>query len=104
MGGDGRYPYPKEVWSPAGGWWPFPRAWRANTAAAFVITAALCVPVFILSESKTVRHQPSTFIPLHLFLPFAIMPLSFAACVLKQSFDRATFLICSVRDRLVAAA
>lgn len=57
MGADGRFPYPKEVWSPAGGWWPYPRAWKANTAIAFLITAACAVPVFILSENRTVRLQ-----------------------------------------------
>ncbi|KAK0473342.1 hypothetical protein IW261DRAFT_1503875, partial [Armillaria novae-zelandiae] len=49
MGGGGRYPYPKYVWSPAGeyltimrdvtvadqsrgGWWVQPSNWKANTA------------------------------------------------------------------------
>ncbi|CAJ0634173.1 12342_t:CDS:2 [Entrophospora sp. SA101] len=27
-----RYPYPKQVWSPAGGWWTRPSNWKSNTA------------------------------------------------------------------------
>lgn len=62
MGADGRYPYPKEVWSPAGGWWPYPRKWKANTAVAFLVTAAICVPVFIYSERHTVSHRSHRYI------------------------------------------
>ncbi|KAJ7282805.1 hypothetical protein C8J57DRAFT_1499771 [Mycena rebaudengoi] len=31
QGGGGRYPYPKFVWSPAGGWWSQPANWKMNT-------------------------------------------------------------------------
>lgn len=57
MGAGGKFQYPKEVWSPAGGWWAYPAKWRSNTAFAFVALAAMCVPVFILSEQKSVRDQ-----------------------------------------------
>ncbi|EIW70131.1 hypothetical protein TREMEDRAFT_30205, partial [Tremella mesenterica DSM 1558] len=30
------YPYPKEVWSPAGGWWSRPKNWATNTAVCMV--------------------------------------------------------------------
>ncbi|KAH7101748.1 hypothetical protein BKA62DRAFT_638275 [Auriculariales sp. MPI-PUGE-AT-0066] len=30
MGGGARYPYPKDVWSPAGGWWTRPSNWKSN--------------------------------------------------------------------------
>lgn len=59
MGSDGRFPYPKEVWSPGGGWWPNPKAWRRNTAAAFGILVITVIPVFILSEKKTVSYGES---------------------------------------------
>lgn len=55
MGAGGKFPYPKEVWSPAGGWWPYPAAWRRNTVAAFGLLFALSVPIFIVSERNTVR-------------------------------------------------
>ncbi|KAJ1920716.1 hypothetical protein H4219_001115 [Mycoemilia scoparia] len=32
MGGAVQKPYPKEVWSPAGGWWSNPKQWKRNTA------------------------------------------------------------------------
>ncbi|OAL47551.1 hypothetical protein IQ07DRAFT_646480 [Pyrenochaeta sp. DS3sAY3a] len=31
MGGGGKVPYPKHVWSPAGGWYSQPKNWKANT-------------------------------------------------------------------------
>ncbi|KAK4702825.1 hypothetical protein P7C70_g3388, partial [Phenoliferia sp. Uapishka_3] len=31
LSGGAQYPYPKEVWSPAGGWWTRPANWRAST-------------------------------------------------------------------------
>jgi hypothetical protein len=49
------YPYPKEVWSPSGGWWAYPKNWRINTAVAFVVLGCCCVPVFIIGEKKVVR-------------------------------------------------
>ncbi len=56
MGAGGKFQYPKEVWSPAGGWWPYPKNWRSNTVACFVLLAGLCVPVFIASERLTVSQ------------------------------------------------
>ncbi|KAF7305909.1 PALP domain-containing protein [Mycena chlorophos] len=45
MGGGGRYPYPKFVWTPAGGWWAQPASWKMNT---FIITcgiAGICAAI-----------------------------------------------------------
>ncbi|RCH91720.1 hypothetical protein CU098_007708 [Rhizopus stolonifer] len=36
MGAVRRYPYPKEVWAPAGGWWTRPSNWKSNTAVAAI--------------------------------------------------------------------
>ncbi|KAK9465093.1 hypothetical protein V1512DRAFT_249388 [Lipomyces arxii] len=30
MSGGKRYPFPKHVWAPTGGWWPNPKNWRTN--------------------------------------------------------------------------
>lgn len=60
MGADGRYPYPKEVWSPGGGWWPRPKAWRGNTAIAALLIAGLTVPIFIYSERNMVGSSKFT--------------------------------------------
>ncbi|KAJ7782309.1 hypothetical protein DFH07DRAFT_790110 [Mycena maculata] len=40
MGGGGRYPYPKHVWSPAGGWWSQPANWKMNT---FILSCGIAV-------------------------------------------------------------
>ncbi|KAJ7451810.1 hypothetical protein B0H11DRAFT_310046 [Mycena galericulata] len=40
MGGGGRYPYPKFVWSPAGGWWSQPANWKMNT---FIMSCGIAV-------------------------------------------------------------
>ncbi|KAJ7761069.1 hypothetical protein B0H16DRAFT_1531754 [Mycena metata] len=42
MGGGGRYPYPKHVWSPAGGWWSQPANWKMNTFIASCGMALIC--------------------------------------------------------------
>ncbi|KFY71705.1 hypothetical protein V499_08107 [Pseudogymnoascus sp. VKM F-103] len=43
MGGGAKVPYPKHVWSPAGGWYTQPKNWKVNTAvmlaAIFGVTA-----------------------------------------------------------------
>ncbi|CEG65756.1 hypothetical protein RMATCC62417_02471 [Rhizopus microsporus] len=64
MGAVRRYPYPKEVWSPAGGWWSRPHNWKSNTiVAAIGMTAALAV-VWKVSAEKEVRYQePKRWIP-----------------------------------------
>ncbi|KAJ7121289.1 hypothetical protein C8R43DRAFT_1136545 [Mycena crocata] len=41
-GGGGRYPYPKHVWSPAGGWWSQPANWKMNTFIASCGMAFVC--------------------------------------------------------------
>ncbi|KAH8112888.1 hypothetical protein DFH11DRAFT_388921 [Phellopilus nigrolimitatus] len=64
MGGGGQYPYPKEVWSPAGGWWTRPSNWKANTAVAVGGILFVTFSVWQLSASKEWRHNaPSKPIP-----------------------------------------
>ena len=46
--------YPKEVWSPAGGWYPDPKGWRTNTGIAFAVIAAMAVATYVITEPKTV--------------------------------------------------
>jgi hypothetical protein len=55
MGGGAHFPYPKTVWSPAGGWWANPVHWKRNTGIAAVTIAALCVPIFVYSANREVR-------------------------------------------------
>ncbi|CAN8075105.1 unnamed protein product [Agarophyton chilense] len=64
MGEGPRFQYPKEVWSPGGGWWPYPRKWRSNTAMTLALIFALSIPVVIISEKKMVtKGQPNRRIP-----------------------------------------
>lgn len=59
-GGD----WPTGVWSPAGGWFADPKHWRRNTAIAFLVSAAIAVPVFFKSAELEVHHTyPSRPIP-----------------------------------------
>ena len=57
MGGGRRFPFPKSVWSPAGGWWAEPKNWKRNTAIAFVVQAIILYHAYNWAESKTVDYK-----------------------------------------------
>ncbi|OCH90167.1 hypothetical protein OBBRIDRAFT_731260, partial [Obba rivulosa] len=64
QGAGARYPYPKEVWSPAGGWWSRPSNWKSNTAISFAMILAITYAVGSLGAEKETRYvQPSQPIP-----------------------------------------
>ncbi|KAI7876074.1 hypothetical protein K492DRAFT_172871 [Lichtheimia hyalospora FSU 10163] len=64
MGGVSRFPYPKEVWSPAGGWWGQPKAWKSNTLIAGFGLAVTLAAVWKVSADKEQRYQqPTRWIP-----------------------------------------
>ncbi|KAI8140522.1 hypothetical protein BJV82DRAFT_622918 [Fennellomyces sp. T-0311] len=64
MGGVSRFPYPKEVWAPSGGWWSQPKTWKPNTAIAAFGMAATLFAVWSLSANKEIRYQePKRTIP-----------------------------------------
>ncbi|KAG2112805.1 hypothetical protein BD769DRAFT_1364397, partial [Suillus cothurnatus] len=48
-GGGARYPYPKHVWSPTGGWWAHPANWRSNTVITFAGIFAITYGVWTVS-------------------------------------------------------
>ncbi|GAN05075.1 conserved hypothetical protein [Mucor ambiguus] len=59
-----RYPYPKDVWSPAGGWWSRPKTWKTNTLVAAFGMAVTLGAVWKVSADKEVRYQqPKRWIP-----------------------------------------
>ncbi|GAA5903748.1 hypothetical protein JCM6882_003404 [Rhodosporidiobolus microsporus] len=60
MGGGAQYPYPKEVWSPAGGWWTRPANWKSSTGLAFLGVGLAMYGVWSLSAEKEVRHVGPT--------------------------------------------
>ncbi|KII91964.1 hypothetical protein PLICRDRAFT_173745 [Plicaturopsis crispa FD-325 SS-3] len=64
QGGGGRYPYPKTVWSPAGGWWTRPSNWRSNSIIVFGGIVALSYGVATVSWAHEWRSvQPFRPIP-----------------------------------------
>ncbi|OAV97439.1 hypothetical protein PTTG_26053 [Puccinia triticina 1-1 BBBD Race 1] len=64
MGGGAQYPYPKEVWSPSGGWWTRPTNWRSNTAIIIAGSTLVFYSVFKLSAHREQRMQaPNRWIP-----------------------------------------
>ena len=64
MGGGPAMPYPKWVWTPAGGWYCNPPNWKRNTGLALAGYAFISYAVFKLSTSLERRPSPPyNFIP-----------------------------------------
>ncbi|KAL1997413.1 hypothetical protein VTN49DRAFT_853 [Thermomyces lanuginosus] len=66
MGGGGKIPYPKEVWSPAGGWYAQPANWKANTAKmglAILGIAAITWSISAEREHRDKMPEPDRFFP-----------------------------------------
>ncbi|MCJ1332887.1 hypothetical protein MMC10_009581 [Thelotrema lepadinum] len=66
MGGGGKIPYPKHVWSPAGGWYAQPANWRANTAIMAVVIFGFTAAIWNISAEREHRHkmpEPGKFFP-----------------------------------------
>ncbi|KAI8108171.1 hypothetical protein M9434_006201 [Picochlorum sp. BPE23] len=69
-GGGGDLHAPKEIWSPAGGFFPDPKHWRRNTLIAVIGLAAVGSLVFAKSTSLEVRHAtPAGPIPSQRWAP-----------------------------------
>ncbi len=58
MGAGPKMPYPKWVWSPAGGWYCNPPNWKRNFAIAMVAYAGITYYVFQLSARNERRPTP----------------------------------------------
>ncbi|KAF0494325.1 hypothetical protein F8M41_021268 [Gigaspora margarita] len=64
MGGAKRYPYPKEVWTPSGGWWTRPSNWKSNTAITLAGMSVIIGVVWKISAENEWRHnKPNRWIP-----------------------------------------
>ncbi|KAJ5633912.1 hypothetical protein N7540_008148 [Penicillium herquei] len=66
MGGGGKIAYPKEVWSPAGGWYSRPANWKANTAVMGAFVIGIAAMAFSLSAEREHRDkmpEPGRFFP-----------------------------------------
>jgi len=57
MGGGGKIPYPKHVWSPAGGWYAQPSNWRANTAVVGLAMTGIVAMVWTLGANLEHRDK-----------------------------------------------
>ncbi|KAI0387878.1 hypothetical protein F5Y04DRAFT_274730 [Hypomontagnella monticulosa] len=66
MGGGPRVPYPKHVWSPAGGWYAQPSNWKVNTAVFMGVIVGITAMTWKLSAEREFRHkmpEPNRFYP-----------------------------------------
>ncbi|KAJ9660066.1 hypothetical protein H2198_002763 [Neophaeococcomyces mojaviensis] len=66
MGGGGKIPYPKHVWSPAGGWYGQPHNWKTNTAVCGLVIVGLTGILWRMSAEREVRTRmpdPDRFFP-----------------------------------------
>ncbi|EGS21388.1 uncharacterized protein CTHT_0032450 [Thermochaetoides thermophila DSM 1495] len=66
MGGGPKIPYPKHVWSPAGGWYAQPANWKQNTAIFGLVIFGITAMVWKYSAEHEVRHkmpEPDRFYP-----------------------------------------
>jgi hypothetical protein len=58
MGGGHHFEYPKWVWSPSGGWWPKPTAWKRN-AGVFAFGLAMSATwLYKYATPRTVAYYP----------------------------------------------
>ncbi|KAJ9630105.1 uncharacterized protein PV06_07134 [Exophiala oligosperma] len=57
MGGGGKIPYPKHVWSPAGGWYAQPHNWKSNTMIFGAAIAAVVFVAFSASANREYRNK-----------------------------------------------
>ena len=58
--------YPKEVWSPAGGWYAQPANWKVNTAIMGACAFGIAAVAFTLSAEREHRDkmpEPGRFFP-----------------------------------------
>ncbi|KAF2744416.1 hypothetical protein M011DRAFT_408662 [Sporormia fimetaria CBS 119925] len=57
MGGGGKIFYPKQVWSPAGGWYCQPANWKANTAIMGLVLTGIVGLTWNLSAEREYRDK-----------------------------------------------
>ncbi|KAA6407014.1 MAG: hypothetical protein FRX48_09080 [Lasallia pustulata] len=53
----GKIPYPKHVWSPAGGWYAQPANWRANTAVMAAVILGITAMAWSISADREQRSR-----------------------------------------------
>mmetsp|Transcript_25416 Transcript_25416/g.37476 ORF Transcript_25416/g.37476 Transcript_25416/m.37476 type:complete len:81 (-) Transcript_25416:123-365(-) len=67
MGGGRRFPFPKYVWTPYGGWWADPKNWKRNTAFVMIGGWGISAIMYYFAEKNTLHYAreapPYQFIP-----------------------------------------
>ncbi|KAI9831793.1 MAG: hypothetical protein M1819_004690 [Sarea resinae] len=56
-GNGGKVPYPKHIWSPAGGWYGQPANWKGNTAVIGLAVAGLAAVAWSVSADREKRSR-----------------------------------------------
>jgi hypothetical protein len=62
--GAANFPYPKWVWSPAGGWWCEPKNWKRNTVVAGAVWGVIAFFTFQFSVANERRLQAPADYPI----------------------------------------
>ncbi|CAK7568312.1 MAG: hypothetical protein SEPTF4163_006299 [Sporothrix epigloea] len=57
MGGGPKIPYPKHVWSPAGGWYAQPANWKRNTVVAGLAVVGITAIVWKIDSELDWSRQ-----------------------------------------------
>ena len=63
--GAANFPYPKWVWSPAGGWWCNPPNWKRNTA----IAGGIWVVVLAAAANFSMKNERRPLTPMSYPMP-----------------------------------
>ena len=58
MGGGHHFEYPKWVWSPAGGWWPKPQAWKRNALGFTFMLGITATYLYSYATPRTIAYYP----------------------------------------------
>ena len=73
MGAGPQMPYPKWVWTPAGGWYCHPPNWKRNTALVALGWVVVLGFTFRISANNERRlHPPDRFIPSQMWCKHAV--------------------------------
>eukprot|EP01134_Creolimax_fragrantissima_P002361 CFRG2361T1 len=60
MGATKKYPFPKHVWSPSGGWWCVsPPNWQRNTAICALTMLCTIIPLWRYSNQLIESPMPT---------------------------------------------
>ena len=62
MGGGRWFYFPTHIWTPAGGWYPSPKNWRANTMVMLGVIGVAAFSTFTLSASLEVGGRWSRWV------------------------------------------